>query len=204
MLSLILAHGREIVAARELLVYLPEGERAGRGQPSSAQATPRRARCRVHGSLAGEVLLSGRPKRVGAGADPASARAADAGRQRRDSGAAGLPGEPLGVLAGIDRADGRAFAEEDEQLLMSVAASAATAVATARSVAAARLRLSLEAAEQARARWARELHDETLQGLTGARMVLSAGLARDDLGALRAAAETADEHLAEEMRSCAT
>ncbi len=63
---------------------------------------------------------------------------------------------------------------------MSVAASAATAVATARSVAAARLRLSLEAADVARARWARELHDETLQGLTGIRMLLSASLARDD------------------------
>ncbi len=83
---------------------------------------------------------------------------------------------------------------------MSVAASAATAVATARSVAAARLRLSLEAADQARARWARELHDETLQGLTGVRMVLSAGLARDDTDALRRAADTADAHLGEEMR----
>ena len=83
---------------------------------------------------------------------------------------------------------------------MSVAASAATAVATARSVAAARLRLSVEAADQARARWARELHDETLQGLTGVRMVLSAGLARDENGALRRAAETADAHLGEEMR----
>jgi signal transduction histidine kinase len=104
------------------------------------------------------------------------------------------------VLAGINGAGERAFEEEDELLLMSVAASAATAVATARSVAAARLRLSVEAADQARARWARELHDETLQGLTGVRMVLSAGLARNDDGALRGAAETADAHLAEEMR----
>ena len=69
-----------------------------------------------------------------------------------------------------------------------------------RSVAAARLRLTLEAADQARARWARELHDETLQGLTGLRMVLSAGLARADPVALRRAAETADNHLSEEMR----
>jgi signal transduction histidine kinase len=83
---------------------------------------------------------------------------------------------------------------------MSVAASAATAVATARSVAAARLRLSVDAADQARARWARELHDETLQGLTGVRMVLSAGLARHDVAALRGAAETADAHLTEEVR----
>jgi signal transduction histidine kinase len=104
------------------------------------------------------------------------------------------------VLAGINGEGERAFAEEDEQLLMSVAASAATAVAPARSVAAARLRLSVEAADQARARWARELHDETLQGLTGARMVLSAGLARGDPDALRRASEAADAHLADEMR----
>jgi signal transduction histidine kinase len=109
-------------------------------------------------------------------------------------------GEMLGVLAGINGADEGPFDEEDEQLLSSVAASAATAVATARSVAAARVRLTLEAADQARARWARELHDETLQGLTGLRMVLSAGLARADPEALRRAAETADNHLSEEMR----
>jgi signal transduction histidine kinase len=137
---------------------------------------------------------------VGAGADPAQLA-----QLAPDATAAILVplvfrGEPLGVLAGINGAGERQFEEEDEQLLMSVAASAATAVATARSVAAARLRLSVEAADQARARWARELHDETLQGLTGARMVLSAGLARDDLAALRGAAENADEHLAEEMR----
>jgi len=59
----------------------------------------------------------------------------------------------------------------------------------------------VEAADEARARWARELHDETLQGLTGVRMVLSAGLARDDLAVLRGAAESADAHLGEEMRS---
>jgi signal transduction histidine kinase len=109
-------------------------------------------------------------------------------------------GEKLGVLAAINGPGDRRFEGEDEQLLMSIAASAATAVATARSVAAARLRLSLEAADQARARWARELHDETLQGLTGVRMVLSAGLARDDLASLQRSAETADAHLGDEMR----
>jgi signal transduction histidine kinase len=55
------------------------------------------------------------------------------------------------------------------------------------------------AAEAERGRWARELHDETLQGLIGVRMMLSAGLARDD-AALRPAAQNADAHLAEELR----
>ncbi len=70
-----------------------------------------------------------------------------------------------------------------------------------RLVAAERLRVSIDAAEQARARWARELHDQTLQGLAGARMVLAAGLARDDPDALRRAAETADLHIGTEARS---
>jgi signal transduction histidine kinase len=198
-LALILAHGREIVSARTLVIYLPEGEHLA-AVGGSAMGPGSRERLPLGGSLAGEVLLSGSPRRVGPEADHAQL----AQLAPEASAAILVPlvfrGEPLGVLAGINGAGERPFEEEDEQLLMSVAASAATAVATARSVAAARLRLSVEAADQARARWARELHDETLQGLTGVRMVLSAGLAREDADALRRAADTADAHLGEEMR----
>jgi signal transduction histidine kinase len=198
-LALILAQGREIVAARTLVMYLPEGDELA-AVSGSAMRSDSQPRLPLDGSLAGQVLLTGRPRRVGPEADPAQLE-----QLAPDARAAILVplvfrGEPLGVLAGINGDGERAFAEEDEQLLMSVAASAATAVATARSVAAARLRLSVEAADQARARWARELHDETLQGLTGARMVLSAGIARGDLNALRSASEAADAHLADEMR----
>ena len=54
------------------------------------------------------------------------------------------------------------------------ATSAATAVATARDVTADGLRRSLEAAERERSRWARELHDQTLQDLAGLKVLLSA------------------------------
>jgi len=197
-LSLILAHGREIVAARALVVYLLDGdELAAAGTDALPDDLERRVP--VAGSLLGEVVRTRRPCR--ATADATRSHLSQLGAART---AIVVPlvfrGEVLGVLAGIDNPDGRAFEAEDEELLMSVAASAATAVATVRSVAAARLRLSLEAADQARARWARELHDETLQGLTGARMVLSAGLARGELGALQQAAESADAHLGEEVR----
>jgi signal transduction histidine kinase len=199
-LSLILAHGREIVAARSLLVCLPEGEQLV-AVTCDTRWDDLRLRVPMRDSLPGEVLSSGRPLRV--------TRADCAGRLDQLTPGARTAllvplifrGRTLGVLAGIDRDDGRAFEEEDEQLLLSVAASAATAVATARSVATERLRLSIDAAEQARARWARELHDQTLQGLTGARMVLSAGLARSDPAALRGAAEMANGHIGAEMRS---
>ena len=195
-LGLILAHGREIVAARRLLVCLLEDGELVTLSTDGAAATPRMP---VAGTLAGEVLASRRPRRVERAGDPERLARLDPGARAAIVVPLVFRGEPLGVLAGIDRTDGRPFAEEDEQLLEAIAASAASAVSTARSVAAARLRASLEAAEQARARWARELHDETLQGLIGIRMVLAAGLARDD-PALRSAARNADAHLGEEMR----
>jgi signal transduction histidine kinase len=198
-LSLILAQGREIVAARTLVMYLPEGDELA-AVSGSAMRSDSQPRLPLNGSLAGEVLLSGRPRRVGPEADRVQLEQLAPDAQAAILVPLVFRGEPLGVLAGINGEGERAFAEEDEQLLMSVAASAATAVATARSVAAARLRMSVEAADQARARWARELHDETLQGLTGARMVLSGGMARDDPAALRRAAEAADTQLAEETR----
>ena len=64
--------------------------------------------------------------------------------------------------------------------MLSFAASAATAVATAQTVAAERLRHSIEASEHERGRWARELHDETLQGLGAIRVLLASALTRGD------------------------
>jgi len=198
-LTLILAHAAEIVAARVLAVYLRDGEELAAVTTDGLPAALQR-RVPLGGSLFGEVVRDRRPCRA-----TAQNHRAFLSELKADADAAIIVplvfrDEVLGVLAGIERVDGGEFESEDEELLMSVAASAATAVATARSVAATRLRLSLDAADQARTRWARELHDETLQGLTGARMVLSAGLARDDPGALRHAAEAADAHLGDEMR----
>jgi signal transduction histidine kinase len=82
-------------------------------------------------------------------------------------------GEALGVLAAFDQADHVGFSDEDELLLTAFAASAANAVAMRRSVEFDRLRSSLAAADAERAHWARELHDETLQGLGALRLLLS-------------------------------
>jgi signal transduction histidine kinase len=111
-------------------------------------------------------------------------------------------GRALGVLSAIDRAeDGPGFHPEDERLLLAFAASAATAVATAQSVEADRLRFSLESAELERRRWARELHDETLQGMGALRVLLGSALRAGSEQALRDAVSNAMGQLGDDIRN---
>ena len=105
-----------------------------------------------------------------------------------------------GVLVALDRLeDGPAFTADDQRLLEAFAASAATAVATAQSVAVDRRSQRLTAAEDERRRWARELHDETLQSLAAVQMLLSAGRRSDTPGTLDAAVDDAIELLRQEV-----
>jgi signal transduction histidine kinase len=104
-------------------------------------------------------------------------------------------GQTLGLLAALGRRDGGALGAEDERLLIGFAASAATAVATARTVEEQRLRDAIQGAEEERRRWARELHDDTLQGLGGLRLVLSSGRRSNDPDRLRAAVDEAVSQL---------
>jgi signal transduction histidine kinase len=107
---------------------------------------------------------------------------------------------PYGVIAVIDRLHGGpGFSAEDVRLLEAFAASAATAVATAQSVATERRRQRLEAAEAERRRWARELHDETLQSLSALRVGLSTAKRSKRPEALERAVTGAIEHLEESI-----
>ena len=104
-------------------------------------------------------------------------------------------GRAVGLLVALDReAGGVEFDQEDERLLQSFASSAATAVATAQTVESERLRLQVASAARARERWARELHDDTLQNLAAIRIQLATALqsAGEDRGAkIESAAEKA-------------
>jgi len=103
-----------------------------------------------------------------------------------------------GVLVAIDRLhDGPEFSSDDERLLEAFAASAATAVATAQSVATERRRQRLAAAEAERQRWARELHDDTLQSLSALRVGLSTAKRSGKQEALERAVVSAIDHLEE-------
>jgi signal transduction histidine kinase len=101
-------------------------------------------------------------------------------------------------LAAYDRyGDDPRFRADDERLMEAVAASAATAVATGQQVAAESMRLRLEASQRERGRWARELHDETLQELSFLRLTLGGARGSDDLAELHDTLNHADAHLAD-------
>lgn len=181
-LEIVVKRGRALVEARSLLILLRAGDElvavsvAGEREGGMAKA-----RIPIAGSVPGRVLEAREAQRVH-GLDPSlMARPGD-----RDIGVTALltpllfRGQALGVLLAIDplgRDSG--FSEEDERVLHSFAASAATAVATAQSVAEDRTRENIAATERERGRWARELHDESLQSLAGLRVLLSAARRSD-------------------------
>ncbi len=92
-----------------------------------------------------------------------------------------IQGEAWGNLY-LTEKEGGTFDESDEQSAVILAEWIALAINNARSADAERVRLTIEAAEQERGRWARELHDETLQDLAGLRVLLSGTRRRTAMG----------------------
>lgn len=201
-LELIVKRGRALVEASGVAIMLLDRDdlvvAASAGEIASSAHG---ARLPVGGSLSGEVVLTGQPERI------ADVQSRLSGRATVMAGVGSALLVPLvfrgashGVLAAFDRrAEGPEFTAEDERLMSGFAASAAAAVATAQSVAEERLRLSLEAAEQERKRWARELHDDTLQGLAGLGVMLGTAMRTGSDEAIRDAAERAMAQIREEV-----
>ncbi len=82
-------------------------------------------------------------------------------------------GASVGMLAAFDRSETRTpFEIEHERLLRTFASAAANAVTIHRSAETERRRATITAADTERGRWARELHDQTLQALGGVRVLL--------------------------------
>lgn len=107
-----------------------------------------------------------------------------------------------GVLIALDRTeDGPEFSAHDQRMLEAFATSAATAIATAVSVQAERATNRLMAAESERARWARELHDETLQNLAALQIAIAGQLRTRDPEAMVAFMSEAAAQLAGEIET---
>jgi signal transduction histidine kinase len=185
-LELIVKRGRALVEAQSIVILLKEGDELVVAASAGHAATAHGHRIPIAGSTSGQVLERGHPERILNVETQLRIAPTELGVSHAQSGLL-VPmihrGAGVGVLAAFDRGtDRQAFTIEDERLLRTFGAAAANAVAVNQSVAAERLRSAITAADAERARWARELHDQTLQSLGGLRVGLAATLGRGDAG----------------------
>jgi len=203
-LQLVAKRGRALVSARALVIELKEGEdlvvAACAGELPAGLVGGRMA---AADTIAGYAMRTRNTQRLDDQLNRARFEEHGLGHLgvRATSGLV-VPlifrGDTYGVLFALDRLrESSAFSAEDERLLEAFATSAATAVATARSVASERQRQRLAAAEGERRRWARELHDETLQSLSALRIGLSTAGRSDRLDTVKQAVGQAVEQLEE-------
>jgi signal transduction histidine kinase len=203
-LELIAKRGRALVSAQSMLIMLRDGPDLVIAAVAGKAADIRGLRLPIDQSTSGDVLQQGHSERI---ADVESRLRISPVRLGVPDAHTGLlvpmihRDEGLGVLAAFNHgADGSGFTADDERLMRTFAATAANAVVMARSVEAGRLRSAIAAADAERARWARDLHDQTLQSLGGLRVLLAAALRRAETGGagdlLRQAIEDTEHEIA--------
>ena len=204
-LQLIAKRGRALVGAGALVIELAVGDRlriaAVAGDVDRAIVGPRAADGEHGGRTRAAHAPVAAPERR---AQPRALRRDGLGQFGFAAGAGlfvplAFRTETPGVLAALHPPGDGEFSDEDERLLMSFATSAASAVVTARSISSDQLRAREAATEDERRRWARELHDETLQGLGALRLSLSAARKATDTDRWRAALEDAITELDTEI-----
>jgi signal transduction histidine kinase len=206
-LELIAKRSRALVEASGLALVLVDGSEMVLA--ATAGDVPRRIvgqRVRAEDSIAGRVAETGRSERIGLVSQSLRFALRDFGVTATSALFVPLMFRRrcVGVLEAFDRVGAPEFDAEDERVLESAATSAAIAVATAQTVERDRLRRTLRAAEDERRRWARELHDETLQGLAGLRVLLSAARRSSDPQTLHRAIDDASRQIAVEINNLRT
>jgi signal transduction histidine kinase len=200
-LSLVAKRGRALVSARVLVIELLHGDELEMAAAAGdLPAGVLGERVPLDDTMASAALRSGKTQRL-------SDRLMRARFEQHGAGHLGVSAEhglvvPLvfrnrayGVLVALDQLEHGEFSPEHQTLLEAFAASAATAVATAQSAADERRRQRLAAEEAERGRWARELHDETLQALGSLRLTLSSARRSGDPEVMVAVVEQALEQL---------
>jgi two-component system, NarL family, sensor histidine kinase DevS len=108
-----------------------------------------------------------------------------------------LEGHGGGMVIALREQGG--FREPDRQALSAFASSVSQRLAAERSVQIERLRYGMQARERERTRWAREIHDESIQGIGALRLQLANARDLDDEQALSEAVDAALEGLGTEI-----
>ena len=190
--------GLALLDAGTLIVVIEEqGEL--RVAAASGEETVRLRIAPVEGSALGALYRAGEPLALDRPRGQEAAWLHELGLEAR-----AVLVEPLsmeghgGGLVIALRSDGR-FSGPDRDALKAFATSVAQRLAAERSVEIERLRYGMEARERERTRWAREIHDESIQGMGALRMKLANARDVDDPTALHETVNAVLEGLGHEI-----
>jgi signal transduction histidine kinase len=198
LLRLMADRGLALLDAGTLLVVIEErGEL--RVAASSGQETVRLRIVPLQGSALGELYTQGKAVSLDRPRGQEAAWLHELGLEARAALVEPLSMEGYGggLVIALRRDGG--FRGPDREALNAFATSVAQRMAAERSVEIKRLRYGMEARERERTRWAREIHDETIQGLGALRMRLANARDQDEQDALRAAVQDVLEGLGDEI-----
>ena len=198
LLRLMADRGLALLDAGTLLVVIEERGELRVAASSGAQSVRLRI-TRVQGSALGSLYLEGRALALDRPRGPEAAWLHELGLQARSVlvEPLNLEGHGGGLVIAL-REDG-SFREPDRQALSAFASSVSQRLAAERSVEIERLRYGMEARERERTRWAREIHDESIQGIGALRLQLANARDLDDKEALSKAVDAALEGLGTEI-----
>jgi len=198
LLRLMADRGLALLDASAVLVVIEErGEL--RVAASSGAGTVRRRIMPVQGSATGALYLQGTPVSLDRPRGQEAAWLHELGLEARAVLVEPLSMEGHGGGMVIALRENGSFRDPDRQALSAFASSVSQRLAAERSVEIERLRYGMEARERERTRWAREIHDESIQGIGALRLHLANARDLDDEQALSAAVDTALEGLGTEI-----
>ncbi len=198
LLRLMADRGLALLDAGTLLVVIEERGELRVAASSGAQSVRLRI-TRVQGSALGALYLQGKPVALDRPRGPEAAWLHELGLEARAVLVEPLNLEGHGGGMVIALRENGSFREPDRQALSAFASSVSQRLAAERSVEIERLRYGMEARERERTRWAREIHDESIQGIGALRLQLANARDQEDKEALSAAVDVALEGLGNEI-----
>jgi signal transduction histidine kinase len=190
--------GLALLDASTLLVVIEErGEL--RVAASSGAGSVRLRIMPVQGSALGAIYQAGQPVALDRPRGQEAAWLHEIGLEARAVliEPLSMEGQGGGLIIAL-RSDG-GFRNPDRQALAAFASSVSQRLAAERSVEIERLRYGMEAREHERTRWAREIHDESIQGIGALRLQLANARDIDDKEKLSAAVDAVLEGLGNEI-----
>jgi signal transduction histidine kinase len=190
--------GLALLDAGSLLIVIEEkGEL--RVAAASGAGTPRLRIMPVQGSALGEVYLAGQPLALDRPRGQEAAWLHELGLEARAAliEPLSMEGQGGGLIIALRTEGG--FRGPDREALSAFASSVAQRLAAERSVEIERLRYGMEARERERTRWAREIHDESIQGIGALRLQLANARDLENKEALARAVDVVLEGLGNEI-----